>query len=324
VVDFLSSLLSSGQLSRPVILSLIGFGVFLIMFILLWLLVPAGDPLKSRRAELGLDKVKLAAQAPGPSLIAKPSDNTTWDKISAIFLPRNEKSRSLNLGRLSMAGYRSLSALATYHTLRTLCMIFMPLLVLLAGSFVPGWTLNDLYPYLLAGVMVGMIGPSYILDKKVEKRLRKLRHALPDALDLLVVCTESGLGINAALLRVAQEIRFIHPEFASELNLTNSEIRAGMERDEALRRMIERSGLEDAKTLVALLIQSLRLGTGLAETLRVYSEDFRDQRMQAAEEAAAKLATKLIFPLVFCFMPAFFIAAVGPAMTDMIKEFRAL
>ena len=321
--DFFSSLLSSGYISPSVILSLIGFGVFLIFFILLLWLAPTRDPLHSRRAQFGMGKVN-PAEAQAPSLIARPSENTARDKLAAVFLPRNEKSRALNLGRLSMAGYRSLTALATYHTLRTLSMIFMPLLVLLVGSFVPGWTLDDLYPYLILGVMVGMIGPSHLLDKKVEKRIRKLRHALPDALDLLVVCTESGLGINAALLRVAQEIRFIHPEFAGELNLVNSEIRAGMERDEALRRMIERSGLEDAKTLVALLIQSLRLGTGLAETLRVYSEDFRDQRTQAAEEAAAKLATKMIFPLIVCFMPAFFIVAVGPSMTEMLGQLKSL
>lgn len=321
--NFISSLLYSGKFTPSFIVAMIGLGVFLILFILLLLLVPAGDPLQSRRAQFGMGKIK-SATSQTPTLIASPSENTTWDKIAAIFLPRNEKSRALNLGRLSMAGYRSLTALATYHTLRTFSMIFVPLLVLLVGSFVPGWTLDDLYPYLILGVMVGMVGPSHLLDKIVEKRIKKLRHALPDALDLLVVCTESGLGINAALLRVAQEIRFIHPEFASELNLTNSEIRAGMERDEALRRMIERSGLEDAKTLVALLIQSLRLGTGLAETLRVYSEDFRDQRMQAAEEAAAKLATKMIFPLVFCFMPAFFIVAVGPSLTLMVDQLKSL
>jgi tight adherence protein C len=203
-------------------------------------------------------------------------------------------------------------------------MVVFPLLTVFVGTTLLGKSLQQLYPYVALAFILGMIAPSYVLDKKVEQRLTRLRNALPDALDLLVVCTESGLGLNAALLRVGHELRFVHPEFASELAVANGEIRAGLEREVALTNIVERSGLEDLKMLVMLLIQSTRLGTSLAETLRIYAEEFRDKRMQAAEEHAAQLGTKIIFPLVVCFMPTFFIIAIGPAFTGILKAFDAL
>lgn len=201
-------------------------------------------------------------------------------------------------------------------------MVLLPLLTVLLGTAVLGWSLEQLYPVIAGAFLVGMIAPSFVLDKKIERRVTRLRHALPDALDLLVVCTESGLGLNAALMRVGHELRLVHPEFSAELALANGEIRAGLDREVALNNIIERSGLDDLKMLVMLLIQSTKLGTSLAETLRVYAEEFRDKRMQAAEEEAAKLSTKIIFPLVFCFMPAFFIVSIGPAFTGVLKTLK--
>jgi tight adherence protein C len=157
-----------------------------------------------------------------------------------------------------------------------------------------------------------------------ESRLKKLRNGFPDALDLLVVCIEAGLGLGAAIERVARDLEVSHNELAEELRLVNVEMRAGVERPTALRNLAERTGLADIRGLVGLLVQTMRFGTSVADALRVYSEEFRDKRMQKAEEQAALIGTKLIFPLVTCLFPAFFIVAVGPAALRMIGVFEQL
>ena len=161
------------------------------------------------------------------------------------------------------------------------------------------------------------------LDRAVAKRHKLLRDGFPDALDLLTVCVESGLGLPQALQRVADELEVSHPELAVELGNVTAQMRAGVDRETALRGLATRTGLDDVRGLVSLLAQTLRFGTGIAEALRVYSEDFRDKRMQRAEEAAAKIGTKLIFPLVVCLFPAFFVVAIGPAVLRMMEAFGA-
>ena len=169
-----------------------------------------------------------------------------------------------------------------------------------------------------------MIAPSSVLERLMERRLRTLRHGFPDALDLLVVCVESGLGLSMAIQRVADEIGVSHTELARELALVNAEIRAGVDRSLALRNLADRTGLTDIRGLVSLLIQTMRFGTSVGDALRVYSEEFRDRRMQKAEEEAATIATKLIFPLVLCLFPSFFIVAIGPAVLRLITVFSQL
>ena len=154
-----------------------------------------------------------------------------------------------------------------------------------------------------------------------RKRKRRLSNGFPDALDLLVVCTEAGLGLNQAIDRVAHEIEDNYPDLSQELELVNVEIRAGVRREDALRDLANRTGLEDIRGLVALLTQSMRLGTGVADTLRIYSEEFRDQRMQRAEEMAAKIGTKMIFPLVVCLFPGFLVVVIRPAFLKIIATF---
>jgi tight adherence protein C len=137
---------------------------------------------------------------------------------------------------------------------------------------------------------------------------------------LLTVCVESGLGLPQALQRVADELDVSHPELATEIAQVTAQMRAGVDRESALRGLATRTGLDDVRGLVSLLAQTLRFGTGIAEALRVYSEDFRDRRMQRAEEAAAKIGTKLIFPLVVCLFPSFFVVAIGPAMLRIMES----
>jgi tight adherence protein C len=171
---------------------------------------------------------------------------------------------------------------------------------------------------------IGIIAPNGVLTRLMERRLRTLRNAFPDALDLLVVCVESGLGLSAAIQRVADEIVVSHAELARELGLVNAETRAGVDRSVALRNLADRTGLDDIRGLVSLLIQTMRFGTSVADALRVYSNEFRDRRLQKAEEEAAKIGTKLIFPLVLCLFPSFFTVAIGPAVIRLVNVFSQL
>lgn len=171
----------------------------------------------------------------------------------------------------------------------------------------------------LMAAAVGFLVPPVIADMAEAKRKRALSVGFPEALDLLVACTEAGMGLNAAFLRVAEQMVFSHPAIAHQFNLVNYEIRGGIDRFEALKNLANRTGLDSVRSLCSILSQSMRYGTSISETLRVFAEDLRDRRMQAAEEAAAKIGTKMIFPLITCLFPAFFIIAIGPAVLGAIR-----
>lgn len=241
--------------------------------------------------------------------------------LSARLLPSKEKERSRVRQLLSYAGYRSENALSTFYGVKALLMIALPVVVLAAGELFPRVTTTRLLFYAVASAVAAFLLPSMWLDRRVLSRQRALRVGFPDALDLLVVCVEAGLGLAAALQRVADEIEVSHPELGAELALVNAEMRAGVERSQALKNLAERTGLSDIRGLVALMVQTMRFGTSIADALRVYSEDFRDKRMQAAEEQAAKIGTKMIFPLVTCLFPSFFLVAIGPAVIKIINVF---
>ncbi|NDF87120.1 MAG: type II secretion system F family protein, partial [Gammaproteobacteria bacterium] len=168
---------------------------------------------------------------------------------------------------------------------------------------------------------VALLAPNWWVEHRVRRRQSRLRNGFPDALDMLVICVESGLGLTAAMERVANEIRQLHPELSLELAAVNAEIRSGVDRAAALQSLNARTGLPEIRGFVGLLAQTLQLGTGVADSLRIYSTEFRDQRMHRAEERAAKTGTKMIFPLVFCEFPAFFLVAVGPAAVRLFDAF---
>jgi tight adherence protein C len=167
----------------------------------------------------------------------------------------------------------------------------------------------------------GWVGPSFWLDRRIKKRQKEIRRALADALDLMVTCVEAGLGINQAIVRVAEEIRHISAELSKELTLVNLEIRAGRPREEALRNLGERTGVEELRELSAVLIQTDRFGTSVAQALRVHAETLRVKRRQQAEEEAAKTAIKILFPVLFCIFPLLFVVIIGPGA---IKIYEAL
>lgn len=177
---------------------------------------------------------------------------------------------------------------------------------------------------LLAAFLTGAIGyyvPSLWLGSQINKRKREIQNGLPDAIDLLIVCIESGSGIDQALNRVAEELALPYPALARELDLISAETRAGRPRIEAFKNFAERTKVDDVRSLVAMLVQTDRFGTSIGLALRTHAETSRTKRRQRAEERAAKLAVKLLFPLVFCLFPSFYVIVLGPAMLSVFRQF---
>ena len=171
----------------------------------------------------------------------------------------------------------------------------------------------------LAACGVGYVLPSMVLARVAKRRQHRMRLALPDALDLLVVSVEAGLGLDQALQRVADELAFAYPDLCDELRLINLELRAGKARVDALRNLAIRTGLDDISSLVTMLVQTDKCGTSVAQSLRVHSETLRTKRRQRAEEAAAKTGAKMVFPLVICVFPAIWVVTLGPAVIKFIQ-----
>ncbi|MGH9773584.1 MAG: type II secretion system F family protein [Candidatus Acidiferrales bacterium] len=231
-------------------------------------------------------------------------------------LPASGKGASRTERLMVRAGYRRPEYIQTLQGVKLL----LPLALLALVYFTGFYEYNPVF-IVLSAIILGFLIPEVWLTRRVRFRQRKLFQALPDALDLLVVCVEAGLGLDQAMIRVSQEIRLVHPELSEELTRVNLEMRIGQTRADALRDLGTRTGLDEIKTLVAMLIQTDRFGTDLAESLRVHSEKLRTMRRQRAEEMAAKTSVKMIAPLVFFIFPALFVVLLGPAVISLVREF---
>ena len=222
--------------------------------------------------------------------------------------PRSPKELGQLRLRLVQAGYRRDEALTIFFGIRvTFALVMFALLsspVVLAR---PNMTIA------LGALGFGYVLPGMVLARKAKARAHRIRLALADMLDLLVVSVEAGLGLDQAIARVGSELAFAYPELSDELRLINLELRAGKARSEALRNLADRTGVDDLSALVTMLIQTDKFGTSVAQSLRVYSETLRTKRRQRAEEAAAKTGVKMVFPLVFCIFPAIWVVTIGPA-----------
>ena len=220
--------------------------------------------------------------------------------------------------RLVQAGYRSPTAPSVFWGVRLVLTAGLGLSMLAIGA-ASGAEPSSLLMRGLAAAGLGWVMPSFYVGRKQKKRKLQIQKALPDALDLMVVCVEAGLGLNQALVRVAEEIRHVSMEMSEELVLVNLEIRAGAERSQALRNLAERTGVDDVRALTAILIQTDRFGTSVSTALRTQADTMRTKRRQRAEEAAAKTTIKLIPPLVFCVFPAIFTVILGPAAIQIYR-----
>jgi tight adherence protein C len=215
--------------------------------------------------------------------------------------------------RLVQAGYRGDEALPIFFGIRIAFAISAFVLFATPLVFRP----NVLFG--LGGCLLAYVVPGILLARLAKKRQHRIQLSLADALDLMVVSVEAGLGLDQALLRVGQELAQAHPELSDELRLVNLELRAGKGRSEALRNLADRTGLEDIASLVTMLVQTDKFGTSVAQSLRVHSETLRTKRRQRAEEAAAKTGVKMVFPLVFCIFPSIWVVTIGPAAIKFVE-----
>lgn len=235
------------------------------------------------------------------------------------FVPQSPKDVTVMRRRLIRAGIRNENALTVLYGAKAALGVALPLLV---SSMVLGADTEsgNKIAAILAAVGVGFFGPNEYVRKLATKRQHEIARGLPNALDLLVVCVESGLGLDQAILQVSKELEHAHPEISEEFGFVNLELKAGKRRVEALRNLAERTGVDDLKKLVAVLIQADRFGTGVAQSLRAHADFMRIQARQVAEEKAAKLGVKLIFPIFFCILPSLFVVTVGPVAMKIVRE----
>ena len=222
--------------------------------------------------------------------------------------------------QLMQAGFRSDNAPIFYRALQLSTLFGFPgavafICILLAKP------LDSAVLWILSAFVIGFFLPRYLLKRLINSRKQKVRWGLADALDLMVISVEAGLGLNAAMMKVASELKQVHPDISDEFELANLEIRVGRDREEALRNLAERTGVDDLHSLVAMLIQTDKFGTSVARAIRVFSDSLRTKRRQRAEQAAQKAAVKLLFPLACFLFPTLFIALMGPAVLQLIDTF---
>ncbi|MBY0375140.1 MAG: type II secretion system F family protein [Bryobacteraceae bacterium] len=234
-------------------------------------------------------------------------------------LPASPKDVSVMQKRMIRAGIRGPNALKLLYGSKVFLGVLMPLGMSVAVAGSQADPTNKMVA-ILAAAAAGFFGPNEYVKIRGQKRQKEIKRGLPNALDLLVVCVESGLGLDQAIIQVAKELEHAHREITEEFALVNFELKAGKRRAEALRNLAERTSVDDLKKLVAVLIQADRFGTGVAQSLRAHADYMRVQARQVCEEKAAKLGVKLVFPIFFCILPSLFVVTVGPMVIKIMNE----
>jgi tight adherence protein C len=234
-------------------------------------------------------------------------------------LPTSEAETATLRRDLIQAGFRQEHAVLVFNGAKIATTVVLALVALLLRE---SFTDNPVLRVVMIGmgVAVGLFLPGMVLDKIIEKRQKRLRLSLPDALDLMVVSVEAGLGLDQAILNVSRELVTTHREISEELSLMNLEMRAGKRRADALRNLAERTGEPELRKLVSILIQSDRFGTSMGESLRTHSDFMRVRRRQEAEERAGKVGVKLVFPIFFFILPSMMVVAAGPGLLQLFKR----
>ena len=233
-------------------------------------------------------------------------------------VPSSEADITTLRGNLIRAGFRSENAVAVFFGCRIFTTFLMLVISLAIEVRMPENTAMRI-AMLVSGCAAGWILPGFFLEKRIAKRQEIIRLSLPDALDLMVVSVEAGLGLDQAIQHVARELQVSHPELSEEMQLVTLEMRAGKRRSEALRNFAERTGEPEVRKLMAILIQNDRFGTSMGESLRNHSDFMRTQRRQQAEERAGKVGVKLVFPIFFFILPSMLIVAAGPGLLQIFK-----
>jgi len=260
------------------------------------------------------------AAAPSPSYQSRFADRQkehVRDTLAGIgkLLPGDPAMTPRGQLLMIRAGYRTPQAILAMRGLK----LAVPTALVFA-VFATGVYRSNPYMFPVMAAIIGYLLPEAWLFWRVHARQHRLRRALPDCLDLLVICVEAGLGLDQAIMKVAQEMRVTHRELSEELQLVNLEMRIGKSRLDSLRELSRRTGVEDIKSLTAMLIQTERFGTSVAQSLRVYSDDLRIKRRQRAEEASAKTTVKMVPPLVIFIFPALMVVILGPAVLTLFRQ----
>jgi tight adherence protein C len=305
------------------IIALSGFLVASSLVFLVFMLVSG----RRNRLEARLDDLSNEGKTlPEPEEDAvKQLARSTLPKMGVALMPQDQEGRTRLQARLYQAGLYSRQAMHFFLGVKMLLIVSPPVLGLLLSltgliGFLPG---------IIGGAIVGvigMIGPSFWLDRRKKARQSSFRRSMPDALDVLVICLDGGLSLAAGLKRVAGELRTAHPVLAYELNIVQREIQLGQTTGEALRQFATRADLEEVRSLASLIIQTERFGASLVKALRVHADTLRQKRLFYAEEMAQKAATKVLFPTVFCILPCIFVVILGPAVVqilDMLSRMTA-
>jgi tight adherence protein C len=267
-----------------------------------------------------------SAAATATASVAIKEDRPVTDLAERLAAPLNRlvpasAAEAHKLQRILMhAGFRGANAPIIYRAIQLTSLVLFPGIVAIVFFFL-ALPLNSALIWFLAAFIFGFFVPRFVLDQLIKGRQQRVRWGLADALDLMVVSIEAGLGLNAAMMRVSEELKDVHKDISTEFELANLEIRVGRDRDEALRNLAERTGVDDLRSLVAMLIQADRFGTSIARAVRVFSDSLRTKRRQRAEQAAQKAAVKLLFPLACFLFPTLFIAILGPAALTLMDTF---
>ncbi|WP_394126985.1 type II secretion system F family protein [Vibrio hepatarius] len=305
-MESIFDLISSYEIDEQTFfLAVILVATVLLMFTVSLLLVSSKSPLKSRLARLK-DATRADTLKKGSRL------EKSLESLAPAMKSSNSKESESIREKLMHAGYHDASALTFFYAMKGISMVVGFLMAAGIYFFAPEMSMRNVA--MIGSVAFGLYCPNVVLSMMVDKRQSRIRSGIPDALDLLVVCTESGLGFNAALRRVADELTISHPDFADELDTVCVKINAGVEMSDAFNDLVKRTGLTEIAGLVTMLAHASRIGGSLSQTLREYTEDYRDKRNQEIEEIAAKIPTKMIFPLLIFIWPCFFIVAIGPSM----------
>jgi tight adherence protein C len=289
-----------------------------LVFYLQYALLRKRNPLADRLSDLERSNPFKAYAEASLATREETKVERVFEPLSKL-MPKSPNEVGNTAKKLMRAGYRSRSAVTIFYGIKVAVILISILFLFITGRFV-SFTTENLMLALVACIAGGFIVPDFILSTRVTARQEKIQLALPDALDLLVVCVEAGLGLDQAILKTSEELRVTHPEICEELNLVNLELRTGKPRREALKNLSERTGVEDISGLVSMLIQTDRFGTSIAQSLRVHSDALRTKRRQRAEERAHKVSVKLVFPLVFLIFPSMFVVILGPGVIKIVNE----
>jgi tight adherence protein C len=302
-------------MSQPLIIALLL--VFVSVAVLTGLV---GSVLVSRTSTERRRLREMAAATGVGSLlgVASLSVANAQDRVAkrvSSFVPKSPKEMGRLQRRMVRAGYKNPARAAAYFAASE---IILPIVLGLATIWYMGVIRGGLLAFLAAGV--GYAIPGLLLAQKIAARQKQIQNGLPDALDLLIVCVEAGAGLDAAIVKASEELAIAYPALAEEMRLITTETRAGKPRLEAFKNFASRTGVDDVRALVAMLIQTDRFGTSIAQALRTHAATSRTKRRQRAEERAAKLGVKLVFPLVFCLFPALYVVVLGPAVIKIMHS----